>query len=190
MSQPFFDDKTFTKTDFTTQSLEKGTYENCTFTDCNFSGSTFAGVSFAECTFTGCDLSMVKLPQTALRDVQFKNCKLLGVHFHTCNNFLFTVNFENCMLNLASFYKLGMKKTRFTNCTLHEVDFTETDLSAALFPDCDLAGAVFDQTNLEKTDLSGAYNYAIDPETNRIRKARFALHGLPGLLLKYQVEIS
>ncbi|MCW8795447.1 MAG: hypothetical protein OQK67_00080 [Chlorobium sp.] len=35
-----------------------------------------------------------------------------------------------------------------------------------------------------------AYNYSINPETNRIRKARFSLSGLAGLLDVYDIEIE
>lgn len=50
--------------------------------------------------------------------------------------------------------------------------------------------AVFQQTNLEKTDFTTAYNFVFDPESNRMRKARFSVYGLPGLLEKYGLEIE
>jgi hypothetical protein len=43
---------------------------------------------------------------------------------------------------------------------------------------------------LEKADLRTSYNYSIDPETNKIRKARFALLGIRGLLEKYDIPID
>jgi uncharacterized protein YjbI with pentapeptide repeats len=73
---------------------------------------------------------------------------------------------------------------------MHEVDFSESDLSNATFDNCDLLTATFDRTVLEKADFRTAYNYAIDPENNRIKKARFSTAGLAGLLFKYDLDIK
>ena len=93
-------------------------------------------------------------------------------------------------MNLASFYKRKLKKTKFLNCSLQEVDFVEADLGAAIFDNCDMAGAIFDNTILEKADFRTSYNYAIDPELNKIKKAKFSMPGVLGLLLKYDIEID
>jgi len=45
-------------------------------------------------------------------------------------------------------------------------------------------------TFLKKRDFRSAYNYALDPEINRIKKAKFSREGLPGLLHKYNIDIS
>jgi uncharacterized protein YjbI with pentapeptide repeats len=73
---------------------------------------------------------------------------------------------------------------------LIETDFGECDLSEAVFDNCDLARAVFDNTILEKTDFRTAYNFSIDPEHNRVKKAKFSISGLQGLLLKYDIKID
>ncbi|MEI8202032.1 MAG: pentapeptide repeat-containing protein [Bacteroidota bacterium] len=186
----YFEDKTFENVDFTLETLPQGEYENCCFVNCNFSNSNLMNIVFAETNFDGCNLSMAKLNNTALRDVKFKDCKLLGLYFEHCNPFLFAVGFENCSLNLSSFYKMKMKKTRFKNCSLHEVDFTEADLSQAVFDNCDLQRATFKQTILLKADFRTSYNYSLDPEANRIKGARFSIAGISGLLDKYDIEIS
>ena len=69
------------------------------------------------------------------------------------------------------------------------MDFTEADLNNASFDNCDLIGAKFEKTNLEKADLSTSFNYSIDPELNRIKKAKFSIDGIAGLLDKYDIEI-
>jgi len=83
-----------------------------------------------------------------------------------------------------------MKKTKFADSSLKDVDFSEVDLSMAYFGNCDLQNAVFHRTNLEKADLLTAANYSIDPEMNRINKAKFSYSGLPGLLEKHKIEIE
>jgi fluoroquinolone resistance protein len=190
MNKFYIENETFEKINCTEIVLIKGDYENCTFINCNFPNIDLSNINFIECTFKGCDLSVAKLIKTAFRDVKFKDCKMLGLHFENCNEFLFSVYFENCILNLSSFYKRSLKKTKFVNTRLHEVDFGEADLTASVFDNCDLMRAIFDHTNLEKTDLRTSYNYSIDPEMNRIKKAKFAIAGIAGLLHKYDIIIE
>jgi uncharacterized protein YjbI with pentapeptide repeats len=91
---------------------------------------------------------------------------------------------------LASFYQRNLKGSSFSNCPLHEVDFSECDLSKGLFTNCDFSHALFDQSNLTKLDLSTCYNFTIDPERNKITKAKFSKDQLIGLLAKYQITVS
>jgi len=176
--------------DFSTKPLEKATYDNCTFTGCNFTNSDLSKNKFESCVFENCDLSMADLTNSSLKEVQFKNCKLLGVNFHLCHEFLLAVSFGNCQLNLASFQGLPLSNTNFNNCNLKEVDFTETDLNKAIFESCDLSGAIFENTNLEGADFRNAFNYRIDPQVNRIRKARFSESGLAGLLGGFDIVVE
>lgn len=69
------------------------------------------------------------------------------------------------------------------------MDFAECDLSGSMFDNCDLARAKFDRTNLKKADFRTSYNYSIDPEKNRITKAKFSMTGIVGLLDKYDIEV-
>jgi len=50
--------------------------------------------------------------------------------------------------------------------------------------------ATFENTALEKVDLRTGFNYSINPEINRIKKAKFSLQGVLGLLDKYDIEIE
>ncbi|MFP9097985.1 pentapeptide repeat-containing protein [Flavobacterium sp. RHBU_24] len=186
----FVEYKAFTKEDFTITALPTAEYDNCTFTGCNFNASSPNGIVFTQCRFDDCNLSNIKTVATAFKEAAFINCKLLGVQFSTCDPFLFAVGFEGCYMQLASFYKMKLKGTRFINCPLGEADFTEADLTGAVFTDCDLRNAIFENTILEKADLCTAINYTIDPEINRIKKAKFSREGLPGLLYKYNIDID
>ncbi|MHB1107356.1 MAG: pentapeptide repeat-containing protein [Lutibacter sp.] len=85
---------------------------------------------------------------------------------------------------------MKLKNTKFNKCKLQEVDFSETDLTNASFNNCDLIGSIFNATILEKADFRTSYNYSIDPEINRLKKAKFSLQGVVGLLGKYQIEIE
>ena len=184
------EDQTFKDIDFTTERLEIAEYEMCAFLGCNFSSSDLSRMKFSECTFENCDLSMANVSDTAFKDVQFAECKLLGLHFDYCNPFLFEIHCDNCLLNLASFYKVNVKRSSFKSCSLQEVDFSAADLSKLKFQDCDLVKAIFDNTNIEYVDFKTAKNFSIDLRKNKIKKAKFSKDGISGLLDSFDIEIS
>jgi uncharacterized protein YjbI with pentapeptide repeats len=75
-------------------------------------------------------------------------------------------------------------------CRMHETDFTECDLTGATFEACDLLNATFVNTILEKADLRRSVHYSIDPEKNKIKKAKFSMPDVSGLLDKYDIHIE
>lgn len=83
-----------------------------------------------------------------------------------------------------------MKGTKFLKCQLIEVDFTEADLSGSVFDACDLSGAQFGGANLERADLRNAERFMIDPAKTKVKKAKFRLQGLSGLLGAYDLFIE
>lgn len=190
MEKAYFKEKVFEKQNFSKMGPEPGEYEACTFENCDLAEANLSGNTFTDCVFKDCNLSLAKLSKTAFQNAEFEKCKLLGLRFDQCNPFLFAASFENCQLNLSSFYKLNLKNTKFKACELREADFTEADLGNVVFADCNLERATFDNTILEKTDFRTAYNYSFDPEKNRIKKARFSGNGLGGLLCKYDIVIE
>jgi fluoroquinolone resistance protein len=190
MNHLLIEEKIFEKQDFTANPLPNGEYENCTFSHCDFSHSTFARSTFLGCTFVGCNLSLVNLTMTTLGNVSFRACKLLGLRFDTCNSFGFSVSFDDCNLNHSSFQATKLKKTTFKDVFLHEVDFTGCDLMGSIFDNCDLTRATFHTTVLEKVDFRTSFNYSINPENNRLKKAKFSLSGVAGLLDKYDITID
>ena len=190
MPKLYTEGKTFNGVDFTAQALPIGNYEGCTFVNCNFSNTNLSDVYFIECKLEQCNVSVATIANTAFRDITFKNCKLLGLHFENANAILFEVQFEACQLNLSSFYQRSLKNTQFKNCSLQEVDFVEADLTNAVFHNCDLSYAIYENTILEKADFRTAYHYSINPELNRIKKAKFSMAGIIGLLDKYDIEVE
>jgi uncharacterized protein YjbI with pentapeptide repeats len=90
----------------------------------------------------------------------------------------------------TSFHKCKLKGTDFVSCILKGTDFAECDLTNANFDNCDLDSATFDRTNLKGADLRTAYNFVINPETNSLKKAKFSIYGLPGLIAQYGIIIE
>ncbi|SOD18014.1 pentapeptide repeat-containing protein [Pedobacter xixiisoli] len=186
----YYDDRVFSEADI----LEKGRrtthFNNCTFKKCDFSEVDFRSCNFTNCEFDGCNLSMVKFNDTGLDNVNFKNSKLVGTDFSVAKDFLFSVNFTDCILDYSTFVKKKNKKAKFIGCSLKGTDFSEADLTLAIFKRCDLSGTVFMRTILAQANLSEAYNFSIDPEQNNIRKALFSNSGLSGLLHKYDIVVA
>ena len=191
MSESFIADQDFDPKHLPQPGLMPGDYENCRFTGLDFSGQSLGGMHFIDCRFTDCDLSNT-LPdaETSFRDVLFEGCKLQGIVFADCNHFLFSVAFKQCILRYCSFHHMKLRKIRFVRADLQEADFTGSDLSESVFEHCDLKNAHFEHTNLEKADLRTSIHYSIDPELNKLRKARFSLPAVIGLLDKYEIDIE
>jgi len=190
MREAYVIDDIFDNINFTQRSLEVGEYENCTFRNCNFEYADFSNFKFTNCEFVDCNVSMTKLVGTAFRDVVFMDCKMFGMHFDDCNEFGMSFKFEGCALNNSVFYKTNIKRTIFKNCKLIEVDFAEADLTNSVFSNCDFSGATFERTNLEKADLRTSFNYTINPESNKLKKTKFSLSEVHGLLRRFDIEID
>jgi len=189
MQQLNHENKTFEKIVYTGQLIKGREFQDCVFKQCDLSGSEFSGNKFIDCMFEGCNLSLLKLGNTSLQSVIFKDCKILGVNFHECSDFLFSVAFDNCIIDFASFSGKKMPKTTFSKCSLKEASFVQANLAGSKFEQCDLAGTMFNRTDLSSVNLATAYNFTIDPEINTMKKAVFAAEGLAGLLVKYQLKI-
>lgn len=183
-------DKTFDKLIYFDKKVNNREFDGCLFKNCDFSNNNFSECVFIDCEFIDCNLAMVKLPATSLKTVTFKDCKLLGIRFDECADFLFAVSFQDCNLDYSWFTNKKMPKTRFVNCSLKEVNFGHADLTAASFDNSNLENAVFDETILATADFTTAYNYRFDPERNVIKKAKFSANGIPGLLEKYDIKIE
>ncbi|WP_367754330.1 pentapeptide repeat-containing protein [Flavobacterium sp. WC2421] len=182
--------KTFEKVVFIDKKVSNREFEDCTFKNCDFSNSNFSYNSFLDCEFIDCNLSMTKLSGTSMKSIQFRNCKLLGIQFEECDDFLFNVNFQECVLDYSSFANKKMPKTKFNSCSLQEVTFVGTNLTQAIFDDSNLEGAIFNNTQLAGADFSKASNFKIDPEFNPMKKAKFSTQGIIGLLDKYDIKIQ
>lgn len=191
MTQDFINiDKTYEKVAFFNERISNREFDGCMFRNCDFSGTVFFECSFLDCEFIDCNLAMAKLPATSLKTVAFRECKLLGIRFDECDDFLFAVSFTDCTLDYSWFSRKKMPKTPFVNSSLKGVNFESTDLTASVLDNCNLEEAVFDETNLTGADFSTAYHFRIDPELNTIKKAKFSVSGIPGLLDKYDIRIE
>ena len=187
--QSHLEDQTFTKIS-AEQLKATQTYEHCNFISCDFCHAYLDGLVFMDCSFEHCNLLLASVGKTGFQNVVFKRCKLSGLNFSKASDFLFEVNFEGSILDNAIFYQKKNKKGKFTDCSMIETDLTEADLTDAKFINCNLHRAFFSRTVLKGADLRSSYNFSIDPDDNLVKKAHFSLHGLPGLLGKYDIKVD
>src|SRR5690606_32828320 len=120
--------------------------------------ASFNRYKFIDCHFVSCNLSMAAMVDTVMNKDCFETCKILVVHWFSCDKFMFAVSFRECALSNSSFYNFNIKKSFFDKCDLSEVDFSGADMSECKLKECNLLSAVFDHTNLSKADLSTSFN--------------------------------
>lgn len=173
---------------FNGDAMQREDYDNCEFLNCTF--TDISNLNFIQCHFKNCNLSNCKVNNVKLQDVAFTDCKLLGINFYQAKDFAFALFCEKCNLDYASFDSKKLNKSEFKHCKMHEVNFSNADLTKITFTNCDLLEAVFSKTNLSGVDLTSITNFAIDPETNNIKKAKFLLHDLERLLYKYHIIVE
>ncbi|HEX8268856.1 MAG TPA: pentapeptide repeat-containing protein [Flavobacterium sp.] len=186
----YFSETNFSNRTYDADELNFHEFEECTFFDCNFSSCNFIAMVFIDCRFTNCSFNEAKIGHTAFRSVHFEHCKIKDVNFAMAEKFIFEVHFSNCILDFSKFYALKMNSSSFADCSLVAADFMAADLTGLQFYKCDLYRAEFSKAVANKSDFSTSYNYTIDPEATKIKKAMFNKIEAKGLLYKHEVIIT
>jgi len=185
-----YTDLTFTGNNFSETGFEYAEYDGCSFENCNFSETDLKGSIFIACSFINCNLSLARINKVSMQQVNFTGSKLLGIHFEDASPFGLQISFENCNLESASFFGLKLSGTRFVQCKMSNTDFTNADIQGSDLSGSDLSDARFDNTNLEKADFRSAIGFQIDPDKNRLKKAKFNAQNALLLLEKYRLDIT
>ncbi len=92
-------------------------------------------------------------------------------------------------MQYCNFSDLNLKNGSFENSKLRESYFTNTSLVGANFSGADLQGTIFHNCDLCKADFSTATHYDIDPQTNKIKKAKFSFPEVIGLLRGFGITL-
>lgn len=170
-----------------------GEFEQCVFNDCDFSETEFTRCKFTNCTFNRCNLSLLKVPHSRFYDVNFSDCKLVGVDWTRAAwssfNLSAELTFTRCILNDASFFGLSLNELRLDECKLHDVDLREADFSNSSMTYCDFSNSLFMRTNLHNVDLTDSTNFNIDVMQNRVAKAKFSRYEALALLDSLGIEL-
>jgi fluoroquinolone resistance protein len=182
IKEKYFENQTFKKEVCISSDLKGTSFSRVIFESCDLSQSLLMQAKLIGCKFLGCNLSLIKLDGSRLQEVEFEDCKLVGVNFSKVDPLFFSVKFKNCLIDLANFSDLQLKGTSFLNCLIREAHFSHTNLAETVFTGSDLAGTTFHNCNLSKAVFTDALNYSIDPTTNVLKRARFSSPGVLSLL--------
>jgi len=163
------------------QKIDFREFYDCTFTNCTFHEVDFRGSRFINCTFESCDLSLAQMSRAVFRGTVFKNCRMIGIDWSESSSPLMAGYFD-CDLSYSSFAHLDYSKGKIIRCKAHEVYFWESNLSQTDFSETDFEDSQFKECDLSKADLSTARNYAISPNSNILKEARFSLPEAVSLL--------
>lgn len=123
------------------------------------------------------------------QNVQFVECKIVGGEFFKCDKTFFSASFKKCLLHYCNFSDLNMKNGAFCGSRLKENYFTNTNLIGVDFTDVDLSGSIFHNCDLTKADFSSATCYDIDPQANKVKRAKFSLPEAVGLLRGFDITL-
>ena len=170
-----FDEETFEGSDFRGATLRSKSFSDCEFRECSFQKADFRYSVFENCRLSGCDLTMALVADARFLDVEFKDCKLMGIDWSQVSGLVFSVGFTRCVLSHGSFIDLAMKNVRVIDCRADETNFSGSNLQGADFSRTNLEAAKFAGADLTRADLSQATNYAINPNDSILRDTRFSI---------------
>ncbi|MEO8456508.1 MAG: pentapeptide repeat-containing protein [Chloroflexota bacterium] len=192
-SKETYADAKFAGVDLTSAKLAEAEFDGCTFESCTFNEAVLSHCRFTKCRFLKSDLSLFRPENCRFTDVEFVDCKLVGVDWTAsgttnADRMLFSASFERCVLDYAVLKGLPLKK--MTKCTARETDFTEAILRDADCRETDFAGATFMRSDLRGANFVGARNYTIDVIQNKVRKARFSWPEVESLVTLFGVIVE
>jgi uncharacterized protein YjbI with pentapeptide repeats len=188
-----YSNQSFHQSSWIDMSLSETEFEACDFIECDFSQSILSHFKWIECTFKRCNLSLIEIPDCRFLNVDFDDCKCVGINWVKANWPEFYpdpgLKFRQCILNDSSFFGLTLHESVFDQCRLHDVDFREADLAGASLTECDMTHSLFMHTNLEQADLTDTFNFNIDVLSNRLQGARFSRYDALNLLESLGIEL-
>jgi uncharacterized protein YjbI with pentapeptide repeats len=181
------------------ESLEAVVVEDSNFYDCRFEQCVLREVQFVrcrfrDCVFVECDLSLMQVTNSSFANVRFEMSHVIGVNWTAAEWSRFgefrPINFTKSALNYSTFFGVKLKGCDFVECVCKDVDFSEADLTEANCIGTDFAESRFLHTNLTKTNLRGATNYAIDATANTFKGTKFSLPEAISLLYSLDIELE
>lgn len=181
--------ETFSGITLTKGILKGKEFENCIFEKCIFIECVFDTCRFIDCTFTGCSISANKPYNSQFTNVQFKDSKIMGFDWTKARS-VRSLAFERCDVSYSDFSYLKLPELKLLDCVAHEVNFSETDLTDSIFTKTDFLKSIFSGTNLSQADFRTSFNYWIDTNFNKVKKAQFSLPEATSLLRSLDIILE
>lgn len=185
----FYLNENFSAMEFSNSVLKDTEFTDCSFDKMNFEKTAFKYVRFENCTFSNCNLSLIKITACRFIDCRFTACKMIGINWQEAEAPV-EIMMEGCKLDYSIFYGLDLRRIEIRDSFATEVNFENADLSKGKFNGTDFSLSKFKNSNLSFSDFREATNYDINPEFNRIKKAKFSMPEAMTLLQCFDIEIS
>jgi uncharacterized protein YjbI with pentapeptide repeats len=186
-------DQDFIDIKYAEQKISNKEFYNCHFKSCDFNGTIFMNCEFTYCTFIECNLNNVAVNNSKFVDIEFNNCKVIGVNWTMAHwrDFMLSapLTFKKCLINSSSFYGLALEKVIIEECRAHDVDFREANVKNGSFSHTDLRDSLFNKTNLTGVNFSEAENYDINIKNNIITNATFCRYEAVRLLSGLDINL-
>jgi uncharacterized protein YjbI with pentapeptide repeats len=136
---------------------------------------------------------VAKISQCRFTDAVFKDCKLIGIDWTLAtwpDIVLFSpIKFFKCIISDSSFFGLSLNELKIEACKAHDVDFRDGRFCGANFTFTDFSNSLFKETDLTGADFTGAVNYRIDINYNKIKNAKFSRIEAVSLLESLDIEL-
>ena len=169
-----FEGETFDGVDLAGRDLSEKELVRCTFRHARLTETIWNGSRLDDCVFDTCDLTRQRGKNLALRGVELRGCKLMGIDWTALAQNP-TVKLTECQLRYAAISEANLRLTSFVRCHFEDAAFVEVSLQQAIFDDCELGGALFERCDLRQADFSSSRGLVFDPATNRVKGARISL---------------
>lgn len=193
-AQSEFEDELFRAVILEGERLIEKRFYNCRFEQCVLREAALVRCRLRDCVFVECDLSLMEVTDSVFADVRFESSHVIGVNWSAAAwprfGALRPINFTHCALNYSTFFGVSLKQCDVIDCVAKDVDFSEADLTEATCRGTDFSDSRFLHTDLTRTDLRGATNYAINATANTLKDTRVSLPEAMALLYSLDIELE
>ena len=169
-------------------------YSECVFARCHFEDIALKDIVFSNCRFESCTFRNVDVSGLRMQNMALFECACIGIDWsearRTGKLFPFFKEIRACTLKFNNFFRMKIAKLSVEDSSLLDCAFMECDLSGSVFRNVDFQDTTFQECDLAKADFREARNYRINTTSNRVRKARFSLPEVVGLLDNLDVIIE
>ncbi|WP_238400459.1 pentapeptide repeat-containing protein [Legionella bononiensis] len=194
LNQDEFYELTYSNLKLDNKVIEHKLFEQCTFKQSSFIETNFISCKFVDCEFSSCNLSSAQFKNTALNEIVFEECKMIGINWTQAKWPLIKlsspIKFYKSNISHSSFFELELRDLVIEECKAHDADFRGCDLSNGVFILTDFQGSQFMHTTLYSADFTDAINYAINPIENNIRKGKYSMPDAMNLLNYFEIELQ
>ena len=148
------------------------------------------GYRFEECTFKQSDLSNIDIRDAAFQDVRFEDCKLQGLRWDAASAMNFACAWTRCNMDFAVFEGLDLRHCRFVEVRMQEADLGRTLCQTLHFAHSSFPGTTWSGADCSGADFTTTEELTIDPDSTRLRGAKFRADQLAGLLTKHGLVVG